>query len=241
MPAVCDDLAHFSTCLRLDLFDETVFYYHCKQSLQPGPFQMMKTAMTTTSIHAQNHSSRAALLGMWLSVCLIPASVQAQSNDPLTVAQEGFDHPVKYAIYSSAWHLSSNAGLRVVAHNESNEEIELRSIVFRNETGDGADEVLSLNMDIPAGKWAEVQLPYQNLLGGHECVERTMKDDWKLVEISNYTLNPSVRGLIIENTRSFRIYQCVRAVSTTWYTPASNSEQTDTQWLMYHFERLPLE
>lgn len=204
----------------------------------------MKTAISSTQITAGLRSRAAVLPALLVAAWLLapPALAQApQSSDPLTAAQEGFDHPVKYAIYSAAWHLSSNAGLRVVAHNESNEEVELRSIVFRNETGDGADEVLSLNMDIPAGKWAELQLPYQNLLGGHECVERTMQDDWKLVEISNYTLNPSVRGLIIENTRSFRIYQCVRAVRTTWYNPASDTEQTDTQWLMYHFERLPLD
>jgi len=42
MPALCDDLAHLSTCLRLDLFSETVFYYHCNQSLKPGPELMMK-------------------------------------------------------------------------------------------------------------------------------------------------------------------------------------------------------
>ncbi len=203
----------------------------------------MKTAITSTQTCARRRSA-AALMPLALVACLLPAVAVAQlpqSTDPLTVAQEGFDHPVKYAIYSAAWHLSSNAGLRVVAHNQSDEEIELRSIVFRNETGDGNDEVLALNMDIPAGKWAELQLPYQDLLSGHECVDRTMQDDWKLVEISNYTLNPSVRGLIIENTRSFRIYQCVRSVRTTWFMPASNSEQTDTQWLMYHFERLPLD
>lgn len=173
----------------------------------------------------------------------------AQSIDPLTVAQEGFDHPVKYAIYSAAWHLSSNAGLRVVAQNQGNEAIELRSVVFRNETGDGNDTELSLNLLIAPGKWAELQLPYQDLLAGNECVKRTMEDDWKLVEISNYTLNPSVRGLIIENTRSFRIYQCVRSVRTTWVhagtaqdtTQEGGSEQIDNQWLMYHFERLPLD
>jgi hypothetical protein len=202
---------------------------------------MMKTATTHTQIRATRRSHAGVLLGALLCASLLPAAIQAQSSDPLTVAQEGFDHPVKYAIYSSAWHLSSNAGLRVVVHNQSDKEVELRNVVFRDETGAGTDEVLSLDLDIPAGKWAERVLPYQDLLSGHECVSRTMQDDWKLVEISNYTLNPSVRGLIIENTRSFRIYQCVRSVRTTWYSPESDQEQTDTQWLMYHFERLPLD
>jgi hypothetical protein len=202
---------------------------------------MIKTATTNTHNPVPRRSPSAALLGALLCACLMPVVSHAQTSDPLTVAQEGFDHPVKYAIYSSAWHLNSNAGLRVVAHNQSDKEVELRNIVFRDETGAGADEVLSLELDIPAGKWAERVLPYQDLLSGHECVSRTMQDDWKLVEISNYTLNPSVRGLIIENTRSFRIYQCVRSVRTTWYSPESQQEQTDTQWLMYHFERLPLD
>ncbi|MDO9478911.1 MAG: hypothetical protein Q7L07_19540 [Pseudohongiella sp.] len=168
-------------------------------------------------------------------------SVYAQSIDPLAAAQEGFDHPVKYAIYSPAWHLSTNAGLRVVAQNQSDSPIELRSILFRDEIGNVGDSELKLNMLIASGKWAELQLPFQDILSGNECVKRTMADDWKLVEISNYTLNPSVRGLIIEDTRSFRIYQCVRSVRTTWVNPENNNEQVDNQWLMYHFERLPLE
>lgn len=168
-------------------------------------------------------------------------AASAQSSDPLTAAQEGFDHPVKYAIYSAAWHLSSNAGLRVVAQNQSDAPVELRSIVFRDEIGNVGDSELNLNLMIEPGKWAELQLPFKDILAGNECVKRTMEDDWKLVEISNYTLNPSVRGLIIENTRSFRIYQCVRSVRTTWVNPENNNEQVDNQWLMYHFERLPLE
>lgn len=172
---------------------------------------------------------------------LSSGAATAQSSDPLTVAQEGFDHPVKYAIYSAAWHLSSNAGLRVVAQNQSDAPVELRSIVFRDEIGNVGDSELSLNLLIEPGKWAEMQLPFKDILAGNECVTRTMEDDWKLVEISNYTLNPSVRGLIIENTGSFRIYQCVRSVRTTWVNPENNNEQVDNQWLMYHFERLPLE
>lgn len=173
--------------------------------------------------------------------CFGAGLTSAQSSDPLAAAQEGFDHPIKYAIYSPAWHLSTNAGLRVVAQNQSQTPVELRSIVFRDEIGNVGDSELSLNLLIEPGKWAELQLPFKDILAGNECVKRTMADDWKLVEISNYTLNPSVRGLIIEDTRSFRIYQCVRSVRTTWVNPENNSEQIDNQWLMYHFERLPLE
>jgi hypothetical protein len=164
-----------------------------------------------------------------------------QLNDPLRAAQEGFDHPVKYAIYSSAWHLSTNAGLRIVAQNQSEEPIELRKIVFRDEAGEHEDTELDLQMLVPPLGWAEKQIAYIDLLAGSSCVARTMKDDWKLVEISNYTLNPSVRGLIIEDTRSFRIYQCVRSVRTFWYNQQNQQAMNAPQWLMYHFERLPID
>jgi hypothetical protein len=62
-----------------------------------------------------------------------------------------------------------------------------------------------------------------------------MADNWKLVEISNYTLNPSVRNLIIEDTNSFRIYQCVRSVELVW-RDASNAAVSAEGWVLYHFE-----
>lgn len=189
---------------------------------------------------ASGTSRRLTGLGLLGWLCS-PVLALAQSIDPLAAAQESFESPVKYAIYSAAWHLNSNAGLRVVAQNQSDADIKLESIVFRDETGSLADEELTLNMTMPAQAWAEVELPYQDLLSGNDCVNRTMADDWRLVEISNYTLNPSVRGLIIENTRSFRIYQCVRNVQTVWSRVDDNSKKSQNQWLMYHFERLPLD
>lgn len=194
----------------------------------------------TPPVKTTSSCMRVAILLGTLS-CFGAVLASAQSSDPLAAAQEGFDHPVKYAIYSPAWHLSTNAGLRVVAQNQSESPVELRRIVFRDEIGNVGDAELDLNLLIEPGKWAELQLPFKDILAGNECVNRTMADDWKLVEISNYTLNPSVRGLIIENTRSFRIYQCVRSVRTTWVNPENNNEQIDNQWLMYHFERLPLD
>ncbi|WP_070119121.1 hypothetical protein [Pseudohongiella acticola] len=189
---------------------------------------------------AATKTCRWAGLGL-LGSLITSLGVQAQSIDPLAAAQESFENPVKYAIYSAAWHLNSNAGLRVVAQNQSESAIRLESILFRDETGEQTDAKLQLDMVVPAQAWAEVELPYQDLLSGNDCVDRTMEDDWKLVEISNYTLNPSVRGLIIENTRSFRIYQCVRNVHTVWTSPEDGTEQSQNQWLMYHFERLPLD
>lgn len=186
----------------------------------------------------------------WLVSCLLAAawlsdSVAAEQamsgSDPLVTTQEAFDHPVKYAIYSSAWHLSSNAGLRIVAQNQSDATIELQKVVFADEAGEEEDTELLLDLSVPPHGWAEAQVPYQDLLSGSECVTRTMQEDWKLVEISNYTLNPSVRGLIIEDTRSFRIYQCVRSVRTYWRDVQSDEINYGSQWLMYHFERLPID
>lgn len=188
------------------------------------------------------HKRRSLLTALaCMAGLLCCASTLAQSHDPLVSAQESFEHPVKYAIYSAAWHLSSNAGLRIVAQNQSDDPIELKKVVFRDEVGEDEDTELELNLLIPPQGWAEAQIPYQNILTGNDCVERTMQDDWRLVEISNYTLNPSVRGLIIENTRSFRIYQCVRRVNAFWMDQATMTEHTTNQWLMYHFERLPLD
>lgn len=169
------------------------------------------------------------------------AESSAPGSDPLVSTQEAFDHPVKYAIYSSAWHLSSNAGLRIVAQNQSDASIELQKVIFADEAGVEQDTELLLELNVPPHGWAEAQVPYQDLLSGSECVTRTMQEDWKLVEISNYTLNPSVRGLIIEDTRSFRIYQCVRSVRTYWRDVQSNEVHNGSQWLMYHFERLPID
>jgi hypothetical protein len=107
---------------------------------------------------------------IWLSIfcCFGTALASAQSSDPLAAAQEGFDHPIKYAIYSPAWHLSTNAGLRVVAQNQSETPVELRSIVFRDEIGNVGDAELSLNLLIEPGKWAELQLPFKDILAGNE-------------------------------------------------------------------------
>lgn len=198
------------------------------------------------SLYVQSKTSAFQLRGVLTAlVCLgsvfFGNLIVAQSEDPLVAAQESFEYPIKYAIYSPAWHLSSNAGLRIVAQNQSDEPIELKRVLFGDETGNDRDTELELNMLIPAQGWAEIQIPYQDILGGNDCVVRTLQDDWKLVEISNYTLNPSVRGLIIENTRSFRIYQCVRRVNAFWLNHASTTEQATNQWLMYHFERLPLD
>lgn len=178
-------------------------------------------------------------LTLLLAMLSLNAAAQSQENGLLQDVPGDNESPVKYAIYSSAWTESSNAGLRVVAQNQGAQEVELVSLLFRDENNPSIQTLLELNMTIPALGWAEQELPYVDLLFGSECITNTQADDWKLVEISNYTLNPSVRGLIIEDTSSFRIFQCIRPVHVTW--AEQDQAHQESQWVMYHYERQPLD
>ncbi len=171
-----------------------------------------------------------------LMLCATSCGYAQEFNTTQTALGES-DYPIKYAIYSTAWGTNSNAGLRLVTQNQSEHTVSLRSVLFSDEQNPQNQRRLTLNLDIPSGKWAEMEMPYVDLLFGNECITRTMQEDWKLVEISNYTLNPSVRGLIIEDTDSFRIYQCVRNVQVKWVDSETGEENDYTEWVMYHFER----
>lgn len=133
---------------------------------------------------------------------------------------------IKFAFYSSAWGENSNDGLRdglrVVAYNQTMNPVRLNSIVFHPSTEEAEQVKIELSLDVPSAGYADLELDYIDLLAGDECIDRTLNDNWKLVEISNYTLNPSVRNLIIEDTDSFRIYQCAKTISTSWTDLGSN-------------------
>ena len=172
------------------------------------------------------------------SIALLLLSVsQAALSQQITAPGSDEDYLIKYAIYSSAWNVSSNAGLRIVAQNQSEHDVVLQSVLFQDEDDPSIQTRLSLNIEVPAGAWAEKEIDYLNLLFGSECISRTMAEDWKLVEVSNYTLNPSVRGLIIEDSDSFRIYQCVRTVHVGWLDTETQEQNDHSEWVMYHFER----
>ena len=101
------------------------------------------------------------------------------------------------------------------------------------------DILLKVGLAVPAGRYAEAEFRYTDLLSNNECIQRTMDSNWRLAEVSNYTLNPSVRNLIIENTDSFRIYQCVESISTRWREVTGDSidvSKTEESWILYHFE-----
>lgn len=165
---------------------------------------------------------------MLLWCCLLPS---------VGMAQQLVDNaPVKFAFYSSAWGENAVAGLRVVAENQQDFPIRLQSIAF-SRAGE-QPQLIQLNLSVPAHGYAETELPYADLLAGDDCVAETMADNWRLVEISNYTLNPSVRSLIIEDTSAFRIYQCVRRVETRWIRQDSAAAVNQyEEWVLYHFER----
>ena len=175
-----------------------------------------------------------------LGTLLATAPAQSQDLGGGQALPEESDSPLKYAIYSSAWGENSNAGLRLVAQNRSDNPILLDSILFSDETTPARESRLNVSLTVPPQGWAEVELPYLDLLFGSVCLTRTMAENWKLVEVSNYTLNPSVRGLIIEDTDSFRIYQCVRNVFVRWLDPQSGEATEYAEWVMYHFERRPI-
>lgn len=162
-----------------------------------------------------------------LAVSLANSAIAAESSE---------ESLIKFAFYSSAWGENTDDGLRLVAQNQTTNPIRIDSITFAKPDTEDNTVSLSIALEVPAMGYADAEFDYVDLLAGDECIERTMADNWKLVEISNYTLNPSVRNLIIENTDSFRIYQCVEDVTTTW-TDLSNNSSTQTQeWALFHFE-----
>lgn len=180
-------------------------------------------------------------LGSLLALLLLLPMVshgQQSSEDPLALGPRTDEHPVKYAIYSTAWAVNSNDGLRIVAHNRGDRDVILRSVIFRDNAHRSDDIELEIDLAVPARGWAETETAYIELMTGNDCVEQTLQEDWRIKEISNYTLNPSVRGLIIEDTRSFRIFQCVREVQLSW-EDEDGERHSERQWVMYHFERLP--
>ena len=158
----------------------------------------------------------------------------AQSGSTETGANT--ESPIKFALFSAAWGENTDDGLRLVAQNLSQEAITLEKISFIDLPSENQKTDLTLSLGLRAERYAQTSLPLVDLLTGDDCVARTMADGWKLVEISNYTLNPSVRNLIIENTNSFRIYQCVRAAKLSWRSDADAASTELEGWVLYHFE-----
>lgn len=167
---------------------------------------------------------------------LAPALTCAQGAPGDILASEPMPD-VRFAIYSGVWSGLSDAGLRIVARNSGTRSLQLESVTLAQATG--GQPVLELALAVPAQGWAEVETTYIDLVSDDPCVADSLRDDWKLMEISNYPLHPSVRGLIIEDAQSFRIFQCIRGVTLHWLDAASGEQWATEEWLLYHFERLP--
>ena len=159
---------------------------------------------------------------------------------PDAKAGEAGEGGVKFAFYSASWQEHNRDLLRVVAFNPLDTGVRIESIDFVDlEAPGGGSLALRLALKVPAGGYAELEMDYTDLLGQSECVSETLAGgNWRLVEISNYTLNPSVRNLIIENTDSFRIYQCAQTVITRISEATSGAAKETRQWVLYHFESL---
>ena len=152
------------------------------------------------------------------------------------VAEQQKETEIKFAFYSSAWGENTDDGLRLVAFNQTLAPIRLNSIELHGSEEATGPILINVDLKVPSGGYADKEFDYLDLLSGDECIDRTLLDNWKLVEISNYTLNPSVRNLIIENTNSFRIYQCVKTISMTWTNLDSNQLFEYDEWVLFHFE-----
>ena len=166
------------------------------------------------------------------SLCLVCAAALGT----VALAQLEEESQIKFAFFSSAWGANTDDGMRVLVHNQSDQEIRLLSIEFLGSGNEATPVDVQLNLDVRAQRYAEIELDYIDLLSGDECVDRTLSENWKLAEISNYTLNPSVRNLIIEDTDSFRIYQCVQTVRTRFTSLPDNTMHEYDEWVLFHFE-----
>ena len=166
-------------------------------------------------------------------------------SSPVWGAELQEESELKFALYSSAWGENTDDGLRLVANNQSGIDVRLDSIRFLKDlTTDSDDITVDIDLLVPAGAYADAEFDYIELLESNECIERTMESNWRLAEISNYTLNPSVRNLIIEDTDSFRIYQCVETIITRWQVVADGESANQSsgeflekeEWILFHFE-----
>ena len=159
------------------------------------------------------------------------------------IGQISEESPIKFAFYSPSWGSMSNAnllaGLRLVVDNQTNSAIRLENIEFTTDVEGSEAKRVNIDLNISATSLAERELPYVDLLSINQCVNDTLEETWRLVEISNYTLNPSVRRLIIQDTSAFRIYQCVSSVKTVWTNSGTGEQFSKDEWVLYHFESKP--
>lgn len=153
-------------------------------------------------------------------------------------AMDGQPSGIKFAFYSSAWTVDSDDGLRLILFNETDRTVNLNSIVFQKNDEHSDRVEIKLNKVVPPLGYATAEFDYIDLLQHNDCIDRTLNGNWKLTEISNYTLNPAIRNLIIEDTDSFRIYQCLENVRTFWSHSLTGDYKESNEWIIFHFETI---
>ena len=143
---------------------------------------------------------------------------------------------LKFTLYSAAWSGNTQDRLRLVAHNTTEKDLRLDSITFLKQQLPKAGVELTPGLKVPALGYADLDIEYVDLLQDNDCIRRTLTENWRLAEISNYTLNPSVRNLIIEDTETFRIYQCTESVRIRWTSLDNQQSHSRKEWVLFHFE-----
>ena len=109
-----------------------------------------------------------SLLALGVTTSSIAAEFQEESQ-------------IKFAFYSSAWGENTDDGLRLVAFNQTSNHIRIESITFLKDDAETENVYLEIDLEVPAGKYADAEYDYINLTAGDECIERTMLENWKLV------------------------------------------------------------
>ena len=171
-----------------------------------------------------NYAASLSYLRKALVTMLFASLTQAQ-----TVVQSS---GIKFAFYSSAWTVDSDDGLKLVLFNETDRTVNLDSIIFDKNNENSERVEVKINEEVPPSGYATAEFDYIDLLQHNDCIERTLNGNWKLTEISNYTLNPAVRNLIIEDTDSFRIYQCLENVRTFWSHSETSGYEESIEWII---------
>ncbi|MBM87737.1 MAG: hypothetical protein CMQ41_05110 [Gammaproteobacteria bacterium] len=173
-------------------------------------------------------------LKLLLSITLVAATSITATF--VAAAEQQEETNIKFAFYSSSWGGATEDGMRLILYNKTQDYLRLDSIEFLKSEQEVSAIAITINLVIPPKGYAERELEYIDLLQGNECINRTLEENWRLAEVSNYTLNPSVRNLIIEDTDSFRIYQCIEDVKTIWASTNTNIESETLEWVLFHFE-----
>ena len=93
----------------------------------------------------------------------------------------GKEGELKFAFYSAAWGENTDDGLRLVVSNQSSVGVVLEEVRFLKTPEVADDDIpLKVGLAVPAGRYAEAEFRYTDLLSNNECIQRrwTATGDW---------------------------------------------------------------